>query len=129
MVKPVVKRYLPNLSAEKTRGNARKQEILRAFGSWLPGRSHAPKPRALPTALHPDRDIEFVCDFGCFVIFTSADEKIRTEDSTKSSYFYYTTFEFTCQVFEKSFPKYCDFLQFSAITREFYSLGRRQLAV
>ena len=57
VVKPVVKRFLPNLSAEKTRGNARKQEILRAFGDWFPGRSHAPKPRALPTALHPGKDI------------------------------------------------------------------------
>lgn len=41
--------------AEK-RENARKTEILRAFDGRLTRRSHAPKPRALPTALHTGGD-------------------------------------------------------------------------
>ena len=49
----MVKEFWPNLSAEKTRENARKQELLRAFGGRLVRRSHAPKAGALPTALHP----------------------------------------------------------------------------
>ena len=39
------------MAAEK-RENARKTEILRAFGGRLMRRSHAPKPGALPDELH-----------------------------------------------------------------------------
>ena len=50
----MVKNFLPKHTAAEKRGNERKTEILRAFGDRLTRRSHAPKPRALPTALHPD---------------------------------------------------------------------------
>ena len=54
MVKSVVKSFLPKHTAAEKRGNARKTEILRAFGSRLMRRSHAPKPPALSTAPRPD---------------------------------------------------------------------------
>lgn len=41
-------------------GNARKTEILRAFGGRLMRRSHAPKAGALPPALHLDI---VICNF------------------------------------------------------------------
>ncbi len=54
MVKSVVKSFLPKHTAAEKRENARKTEILRAFGGRLMRRSHAPKCGALSTALHPD---------------------------------------------------------------------------
>ena len=56
MVKSVVKSFLPKHTVAEKLGNARKTEILRVFGGRLTRRSHAPKPRALPTALHPGGD-------------------------------------------------------------------------
>ena len=62
----MVKSFLPKHTAAEKRGNARKTEILRAFGGRLMRRSHAPKRRALPAAPHPE-----VCKIfnfcGCFV--------------------------------------------------------------
>ena len=54
MVKSVVKSFLPNIKTVEKRENVRKTEILRAFDGRLMRRSHAPKPRALPTALHSE---------------------------------------------------------------------------
>ena len=56
MVKSVVKSFLLKHTVAERRENARKTEILRAFGGRLMRRSHAPKPRALPTALHTGGD-------------------------------------------------------------------------
>ena len=49
----MVKSFFPKCTAAEKRENARKTEILRAFGVRLMRRSHAPKLRALPTAPHP----------------------------------------------------------------------------
>ena len=57
----MVKSFLPGMKTVKKRENARKTEILRAFGGRLTRRSHAPKPRALPTALHPENVKRRVC--------------------------------------------------------------------
>jgi hypothetical protein len=53
----VVKSFLLKHTAAEKRGNARKTEILRAFGGRLMRRSHAPKAGALPPALHLDTAI------------------------------------------------------------------------
>ena len=105
------------------RENTRKCEKNGDFASFrgrLVRRSHAPKPRALPTALHPDRDIEFWLVSGCFALSASAGKR-EERTMMQKSYFYYTTFESACQVFEKSFHRYCDFLRFLAYPT--YSTG------
>ena len=58
--------FLPKHTAAEKRENARKAEILRAFGVRLMRRSHAPKRRALPTATTP-RHCFIIADFGRFV--------------------------------------------------------------
>ena len=67
MVKSVVKSFLPKHTAAEKRENARKTEILRAFGGRLTRRSHAPKRRALPAAPHPGVKLfgGFVCGLIC----------------------------------------------------------------
>lgn len=54
MVKSVVKSFLPKNTVAEKRENARKTEILRAFGGRLMRRSHAPKCGAIPASLHPE---------------------------------------------------------------------------
>ena len=76
------------MKAAEKRENARKTEILRAFGGRLMRQSHAPKAGALPTALHPDCNI-VILNFNAASVaplFRVRGQKKKNGQSTKPSY-------------------------------------------